>query len=223
VEGLGVPRRKVIVQHNGVDGEEFAIRDRAEARRRVGVEHDRPIVLYVGNVKVGKGCKDLVEAMDPLVRRLGRDDVELDIVGSGDAQEALEARTRELGLEKNIRFRGRRLHTEVPLWMNACDVFCLASHMEGCPNVVLEALASGRPVVASRVGGIPELLDDDNGVLTPPRDPEGLARGLKEALERSWEPEKLRASVEYLSWEAVGDRYRDLLAEVLAEWRRGVR
>jgi glycosyltransferase involved in cell wall biosynthesis len=221
---LGVPRDRLIVQHNGVDGSGFSIRDRAEARARLGLDPKRPMVLYVGNVKQEKGVEVLVEAMAPLTRRHGLRDVELCIVGSGELKDKLEARTRELGLEGAIRFCGRQLHTEIPRWMSACDLFCLPSYREGCPNVILEALASGRPVVASRVGGIPELLDSKNGVMVPAGDPEALADGIAEALGHSWEPSALRASVEYLSWDAVGETYRDLLAAVLGEWRsRGAR
>ncbi len=104
--------------------------------------------------------------------------------------------------------------------MSACDVFCLPSFMEGCPNVVLEALACGRGVVASRVGGIPELVTDGgNGVLVAPRDPEALAAGLAAALGRAWDPEAQRASVQYLAHEGVAAAYREVLERVVEEYR----
>jgi glycosyltransferase involved in cell wall biosynthesis len=216
---LGVPRDRVVVQHNGVDGSEFILRSQAEARARLKLDPGRPIVLYVGNVKEEKGVRVLVEAIAPLTRRLGQKDVELCIVGSGELSEPLKARSKELGLSGNIRFCGRQLHTEIPHWMSAADVFCLPSYREGCPNVILEALASGKPVVASRVGGIPELLHEQNGVMPPAGDSEALADGLSQALGRTWDPAALRASVEYLSWDAVGETYRDLLTMVVREWR----
>jgi glycosyltransferase involved in cell wall biosynthesis len=224
---LGIPRERVLGQHNGVDGETFALRDKAEARRRVGIDAvvqngsdgpPRPVILYVGNVKIAKGVKVLVEAMAPLAQRHGRGDALLCVVGSGEADAEIAARVRELGLEKSVRLCGRQLHTEIPWWMSACDLFCLPSYMEGCPNVVLEALASGRGVVASRVGGIPELcVEGKNGVLVPPRDPEALAAGLAQALGRPWDPEAQRASVQYLSHDAVAAAYRGVLEQVLAE------
>jgi glycosyltransferase involved in cell wall biosynthesis len=85
--------------------------------------------------------------------------------------------------------------------MRAADVFCLPSIREGCPNVILEALASGRPVVASRVGGIPELAGPENSILVPPSDPEALADALGRALAREWDPEALRGSVAHHTWE----------------------
>jgi glycosyltransferase involved in cell wall biosynthesis len=85
--------------------------------------------------------------------------------------------------------------------MAAADVFCLPSVREGCPNVMLEALASGRPVVATRVGGIPELARDDNALLVPPSDPGALAEALAASWSRAWDPENLRAGVAQYSWE----------------------
>jgi len=219
VVALGLARARVVAQHNGVDGNTFALRDKAEARRRVGLEHDGPVLLYVGNVKIGKGIKVLVDAMAPLARRHGRGDALLCVVGSGEADAEIAARVRELGLTRSVRLCGRQLHTEVPWWMSACDVFCLPSYMEGCPNVVLEALASGRGVVASRVGGIPELVSERTGILVPPRDPEALADGLAAALARAWDPEAQRAGVEHLSHDSVAAAYHDVLEQALAEHR----
>lgn len=219
---LGVPRRRVVAQHNGVDGETFAVRPLAEARRRVGLTHRGPVIVYVGNVKIGKGVKVLVEAMAPLVRRHGRGDALLCVVGSGEADGEITARVRELGIEANVRLAGRQLHTEVPWWMSAGELLCLPSYLEGCPNVVLEALASGRGVVATRVGGIPELVHDgENGVLVPPGDPEALADGLARALGRAWDAEAQRASVEHLSWDGVGKAYLRVIEEAMREHGAG--
>ena len=128
---------------------------------------------------------------------------------------ALDAQVR-----KELRRWLRKLHDEIPRWMNAFDLFCLPSRREGCPNVILEALASGKPVVASRVGGIPELINEDNGILVPAESPAALAQAWKAALERRWDAEALRKSVQFLSWDAVGETYFDLLGTVIDEWRR---
>jgi glycosyltransferase involved in cell wall biosynthesis len=221
VVALGIPRDRVVAQHNGVDGTTFAPRDRAEARKRVGLDHRGPVIVYVGNVKIGKGVGVLVDSMAPLIRRHGREGALLCIVGSGEAEAEIAARVRDLGLQSNIRLAGRQLHTEVPFWISAADILCLPSFMEGCPNVVLEALASGRGVVATRVGGIPELLrDGETGILVPPGNPVALAAGLAKALARPWDPAIQRASVEHLSWEGVARAYHDIIEAAVAE-RRG--
>ena len=95
------------------------------------------------------------------------------------------------------------------------DVLCLPSRREGCPNVVLEALASGTPVVGSAVGGVPELITGMNGILVPPGDAEALAAGLERALELNWDRQSLRDSVEFLSWEQVGTNYFHILQDAV--------
>lgn len=216
---LGVPPERLVVQHNAVDGERFKPRNREEARRSLGLPAGRPTIGYFGNHRRVKGTDVLIEAMSHLVSGLGNDDALLVLVGDGELTAGLRARVRALGLDSNVRFLGRKTHEELALWMSALDVFCLPSRQEGCPNVVLEALASGRPVVASRVGGVPEILGDSAGALVAPEDPAALAAGIQAALERGWDAEALRASVEYLSWDAVGRRHAEILRAVLAEAR----
>jgi glycosyltransferase involved in cell wall biosynthesis len=91
---------------------------------------------------------------------------------------------------------------DVAVWMAAADLITLPSYMEGCPNVVLEALASGRPVVATNVGGIPEILSDEYGRLVPPRDAGALAQALASVLDRTWDAETISAHGSR-SWETV--------------------
>src|SRR5207253_1229095 len=121
-----------------------------------------------------------------------------------------------------VHFAGYQSPDAVPVWMAAADVVCLPSLTEGCPNVVLEALACGRPVVASRVGGVPEILSDETGVLISPGSPEELAQGIRRALLREWDPALLRASVLHRSWEHnAADAYdRIRRVHVPAEPRR---
>jgi len=211
----GITPERVVVQRNAVDGKRFVPRDRQQARAALGLPLDRSILVYVGRLGHEKGPDVLLEAF----ARLRSADPErpplLAIVGGGALAGELEARAAALGLGSDVRFMGERPGEEVPSWISAGDLLCLPSRREGCPNVVLEALASGRPVVASRVGGVPELLDEETGALVPPDDPAALAEALRTTLARSWDPERLRASVEYLSWDAVGRRYYDLMAAAL--------
>ncbi len=219
---LGIAPEHVITQHNGVDGQRFRLRGRCEVRARLGLAVDRTIICYVGNLKPEKGVTVLIEAMAHL-RQIEARDIQLVMVGDGELREQLHARVRELNLQANVRFCGRQPHEEIPNWISACDVLCLPSYREGCPNVVLEALASGRPVVASKVGGIPELLQANTGVLVPPGDPKALAQGLREALTQNWDAEMLRASVKCLSWDQFGLALYDTLAISLREWHSAAR
>ena len=220
VADMGVDRSRIVLVRNGVDGEAFAIRDAAEARAALGLPLGRPLIVFAGNLVPVKAVDVLLDATAKL-RSLGAPDAFMCIVGGGALADELAARAKGLGLgEEHLRFTGRVLPTDVPRYMNACDVFCLPSREEGSPNVVVEALASGRPVVASCVGGLPELITHDNGLLVPPEDPDALARALVDALRRTWDPAALRATVPSLSWNDVGDHYARLIEEILAESRR---
>ena len=185
---LGVPEERVAIVMNGVDGDLFRPRDRAEARRALGVLPSDPearIVLYVGNLKESKGVLDLAAAFERIARE--QPHVHLTIVGGGDARAALEAVAKRW--PGRMTLAGARPLAEIPQWMAACDVLTLPSWAEGTPNVVLEALASGRRVVGSAVGGIPDLLADAAlGELVPARDVAALAIALGRAAAADYDP-----------------------------------
>jgi len=197
---LGVPAKKIMVHHNGVDQEKFQPRDRAEARRALGIEPGGRHVMFVGYLSESKAAHVLLEAVD-LLRTRGELGFTTHFVGCGPLAEAMAQRASAMGLGDCVRFQGRRPHEEIPTWMAAADVFCLPSIREGCPNVILEAFASGRPVAATNVGGIPELASPENSILVPPSDAPALADALQQALAREWDPAKLRAGVANFTWE----------------------
>ena len=151
LEGLGVSRSKIALVANGVNTALFTPRDKRAARRALGVSEDGPMIVFVGRLEPQKGIGELLDAV-PLVRaRFPR--AVFVLVGEVVAKENV-ARASLLS-PGAIVTPGVRPLKEVADWLTACDVFTLPSWMEGTPNVVLEALASGRPVVATNVGGIP--------------------------------------------------------------------
>jgi glycosyltransferase involved in cell wall biosynthesis len=181
---LGVAREKIHLVANGVDTRLFAPRDKKEARRELGLPQDAKIAVFVGRIEPQKGVKELLVAW-PRVREAHPGAI-LALVGDGVMRGEAEG--------PGIRAPGARPLAEVARWLAACDVFTLPSWAEGTPNVVLEALASGRPAVGSRVGGIPDVLADRNsGLLVPARDPDALAEALVTAFAREWDPESVRA------------------------------
>ncbi len=206
---LGVKRDSVLVQHNAVDGERFFIWNREEARAQLGLPAAGKLLLYVGRLSKEKGVDILLDAM----ARPGMEDVGVMIVGHGAESAALLAQHGRLGLGDRVRFVGTKLPAEIPDWIAASDALCLPSRREGCPNVILESLASGRPVVAARVGGVPELITEANGVMVEPEDPGALAKGIRDVLDRGWEPVALRQTVRFLSWEDVA---KSICAEITA-------
>lgn len=172
------------IDYNGIDREKFRPLDRTEACRQLGLDPKCRRVLYVGNLLPVKGPAVLVRAAKQLP------DIEVTFVGNGP--EKITAG----------RCIGARPHEQVPLWMNASDVLCLPSLNEGLPNVALEAMACGLPVVASRVGGVPEIVRDGvNGFLVAPSDPQALAEALQRALATKWDCEAICASVSQFDWD----------------------
>lgn len=163
-----------------------------------------------------------VKGLDILLEALGRLPAEaplwnLDLAGDGPERESLERRAAALGLLPRVRFCGMLSRAEVALRMRAADLFVLPSLSENLPCVLQEALASGLPVVASRVGGIPEFIGEQQGELVPPGDPQALAGALLRALARTGPPDRealARAALPY-SHAAVGGQLAALYREVL--------
>lgn len=214
-EALATPRRPVAVVANGADTRVFHPRDRAEARRTLGLPADEQIVTFVGVLTPRKGIDTLVEALGVLASQPGGAPL-LTIAGIGELRESLQARAQELGIAERIRFVGKIAHDDVPLWMAAGDIFCLPSLSEGLPTVVCEAMACGRAVVATAVDGTPEIVDDGaTGLLVPPRDPAALAGALGRLLadpdlRRRFEQEAQTRAQRTYTWAANAARYEAL-------------
>ena len=208
VIALGVPRDRVVVVMNGVDGDLFKPRDRAAARAELGLSAG-PLAVYVGNLKPEKGVLDLAQAWQTVARDVP--DANLAIVGGGPLAGELAA---QLGARATL--VGAQPLERVPLWMAACDVLVLPSHVEGTPNVVLEALASGRRIVASAVGGIPDLITSPVlGTLVPARDPDALAAALATALRTAYDPAEVSRLGARGGWAASAAALHRVLVEAV--------
>jgi glycosyltransferase involved in cell wall biosynthesis len=147
---------------------------------------------------------------------------QLVIIGDGKCRKTLEQQVSSAGIERHVRFLGTIPHPEVTRWLAASDALCLTSYNEGTPNVVVEALASGVPVVATRVGGVPEIVTEGvSGTLTEPGDPEAFASAIRDTLSRAWDREAIRRSVEYLQWGAIAERNCKFLQGVMSEITNG--
>lgn len=202
----GIRPDRIATTPNGVDADLFFLRDRLKSRQELGLPSEGRLIVYVGRLSEEKGLPTLIEAAGRL-RRKGHE-FQLVLVGEGPLRATLQARIAELGVEGSVRFVGREDHRRVAVWLGACDVFCLPSLREGCPNVVLESLSSGRPVVASRVGAIPDLVSADTGILVEANDTEQLATALGTAFGRGWNEARIAASMSAYSWRGAAMRYR---------------
>ena len=167
--------------HNGIDLEAVRVTTSREAfRRKWQIPEDAVVIGTVGRLVPVKGHVILLEATKILQASIGN--VALVLVGDGPLRKDLEANAKRLGLEKSVIFAGQQDQSYD--FMNMMDVFVLPSLHEGIPMVVLEALALQRPVVATRVGGIPEVIEHgQTGFLAEPSDASSLARLLQRLVE----------------------------------------
>lgn len=216
VAGLGVARERIAVVPNGLDGELFRPRERLAARQELGVASDGKLLLYVGRLEQAKGLFDLLAAFRLLAPR--RPEARLVLVGDGAARGEVE---REAALlDGRVTLTGTLSPSEVARWIAAADLVTLPSWAEGMPNAVLEALASGRPVVATRVGGLPEVITSPTlGQLVPPRDPPALAAALEQVGDSASPPEAIAAAAGRGSWSESAAHLHQVLAAAIAEHR----
>ena len=172
--------RKIRIVHNGVDAEKFT--PRPSQRRWLFPQFsakDR-LVVMVANMHIEvKGHADLIRAAHLVAAR--NPDVRFLLVGDGEMRAEFERQAHAAGLDEVVHFLGKR--TDVPMLLSGCDLGVLASRAEGLPNAILEYMAAGLAVVATRVGGVPEIIEDEvSGLLVPPGQPEALARAILRAL-----------------------------------------
>jgi glycosyltransferase involved in cell wall biosynthesis len=138
------------------------------------------------------------------------------MAGGGPLETACRELAERRGLGSRLILAGRKTPGEIATLMNAADVLALPSRNEGVPNVILEAFASGLPVVASRVGGIPEVLDREVlGRLPPEGDVQAFTAALEQQLAAPRDPSAIRAHAERFSWRAAADSYREILARAI--------
>lgn len=181
IEHAQVPSDKVITIYNGIDMERSAASPLAAARIRqaFNIPADALLLGSVGRMHRSKDFGNLLTAMVQVRKRIPA--VWLLLVGDGELRGELESRAQTLGLSSVVTFTGIR--DDVPDILAALDIFVLPSRWEGLPLVVLEAMAAGLPVVATAVGGTPEVVVDGvTGLLVPPRDPAALAQAITRLL-----------------------------------------
>jgi glycosyltransferase involved in cell wall biosynthesis len=174
-------------------------------------------ILAVGRMTPVKGYPVLLEAFAEFTRCLEKPTC-LTIVGDGLLRPALEAQAAELGIASQVRFIGAVAPEQVPAYYQASDLFCLPSFSEGLPCVAVEAMACGKPVVASNVGGVSEVVDDQSGIMVAPGDPKALSQALLAATSRNWDPDIIRHKiVEEFSWSRWTEKIFKLIKNVLAD------
>ena len=207
--GIGIAAEKITVLRNGVDSDLFAPVDRDVVRDELGLT--RPTMVAVGNVLVSKGQDVAIRSLTIL------EDTELLIVGAGADEGAFRNLALNLGVADRVRFVGRVAQGDLARYFGAADVSVLASLREGWPNVLLESMACGTPVVASDVGGVPEIITrSEAGRIMQERSPRALADAVLSLRAEPPARQTVRAYAEGYGWGETARAQTDLYAGVVS-------
>jgi glycosyltransferase involved in cell wall biosynthesis len=175
-------------------------------------------VLQVASLNENKAISNLIQATPILREQFSA--LQVNIIGEGPERANLENLTRQLGVTKQVNFAGLQTKAQIADWMRASACLVLTSRWENQPVAVLEALACGLPVVATNVGGIPEIVNPQNGVLVPPDDPGSLAEGINRALTEIFQADEIsKQALKQYGYPAIASRFDDCYLRLLGTRR----
>ena len=200
---MGVSRERIHVQHNSVRPEAAVNVEEVRAlKMRLGFKEGERMILAVGRLSKEKAQIDLLSAFKKLIETQAELDARLVIVGDGPERQPLEATAASLGLSDRVIFTGQL--SDVEAYFKAADVLVNPSHSEGSPYVLLEAMTAGLPIVATAVGGVPEMVENnETGLLVPASDPQAMA----DAIARILNDKKLAEQLAENGGELVSTRF----------------
>jgi len=185
----------------GYDGKRFYPRDPQECRRTLRLPEKKRIILTIGSLVKVKGHIDLIHAINELKER--SKDILCIILGEGNLRNELQKEIKKCGLEEVIKLVGRKPRDELPLWINACDIFVLPSLNEGNPTVMFEALACGIPFVSTNVGGVSEIITSkEYGLICESNDCMDLCNKMLEALNIKWNRDAIQSHALQYEWDS---------------------
>ena len=214
IEQLGVAEEKIVVIPNGVDTRQFSPIPKEEAQKQLGLPRKK-VLLSVGNLFALKGFDLLIEAFGLLREKYAEEGLALVLIGEGPLRKDLEDLIAARNLHADVHLIGEISHRELPYWYSLADLFCLASSREGWPNVLMESLACGTPVVATPVGGIPEIICSEELGLLASRNAEDFAETIRQALKRTWNPQVLVQYARTHTWDRVAQTVQQVFTSVL--------
>ena len=211
---LAPSAKKPIVLRNGVDLDLFHP-DAIKPNLPFKVENDEKLILSVGNLVELKGHHLVIEALASL------DNVKLIIIGEGEERANLQKLVAELSLTERVHFTGNIMQAELPGFYAVADALVLASSREGMPNVLLECLACGTPVVATDVGGCSEVINQDSvGVLLSARNVINIVSGLSCVIKRNISTAKVRVEAGNFSWQNTSQQQYEELSDLFNQTKK---
>ena len=203
---------KISVISNGIDTEKFFLIDQLKAKKLCGLEESKKYILAIGRLSYEKGMGILLESFS----LLNEQDTELIIIGAGFLKTKLVNLANHLNIIDRVKFIQEVAHDKAYLWYNSANVFCLPSRWEGCPNVVIESLACGTPVVATKVGAVPDIMSSSKlGIIVPPEDSSQLVLGLRDALQKKWDADFISQVGSQNNWDTVAHKVNNVFEKIL--------
>jgi len=187
---------------NGFLSKYFYKQNQYICRDNLRLPHDKNIILSIGNQVKIKGHTYLIKAMGKITAR--RKDVLCVLIGDGHLTRLLKKMTKKLQLSENILFIERKPHHEIPVWINACDLFILPSLAEGNPTVMFESLGCGKPFIGTKVGGIPEIISSEKyGFLVDQANENDLAEKILTGLDTDFNQKEILNYAQQFTWEKI--------------------
>ncbi|WOI38744.1 glycosyltransferase [Alteromonas sp. CI.11.F.A3] len=199
------PRVAPKVVYNGVDFDTFSLRSLPV------FERPDTHLVFIGSIIPTKGIFELLLGIAALE---DRSRVKLSIIGAGNSSSSLSDNITSLGLQSTVTMKGAIEHSELVQHIQNADALILPSYREGIPNVIMESLATGTPVIATKVGGIPEVVEDRvNGILIEPESSTSVTTGILRAMQTKWYPQKIAHSIAHYSWQQTAQHIIKLLSD----------
>ncbi|HOV83061.1 MAG TPA: glycosyltransferase family 4 protein [Methanothrix sp.] len=214
-KAINIDPSRLVHIPNGFSSSQFHSISKKEAREKLNIPEDKPVLLNLAALEPYKGQEYLIRAMKTVTER--QKDAVLYIVGKGSLRGYLQSLIDECGLQEQVILAGGdKPPEEIALWMNSCDIFVLPSISESFGIVQLEAMACGKPVVATRNGGSEEIIVDDGlGMLVEPANSNALTEALLRALERDWDSMEIMDYASGFSWESIAEKIAGVYGEVI--------
>jgi teichuronic acid biosynthesis glycosyltransferase TuaC len=200
---------------NGFDPDIFKVMNKNQARAEIGLPTGKHLMISIGYYEEVKGFRYLIEAMAKVAKK--RDEIGLYIIGTGPLKSQMESLIDELGLRPYVFLvAGGKSPTEISKWICASDMMVIPSLNEGSPVVMFESLGCGRPVIGTRVGGIPDVINEPYlGRLSAPRNAQELSDSIAEALEVEWDEDRINGYAQRFTWKAIASELDSIYASLV--------
>lgn len=210
----GIERNKIRYVPNGFDDEKFHNINKIDCRKRLSLPEDKKIILTIGSLDKIKGQEFLITAMRIL--SLKYKNLLCLIIGDGPLKRKLMKMAHYYSLDNVVKLVGPKPHNEIPIWINAADLFVFPSLMESFGIVQIEAMACGKPVIATRNGGSEEIIvSEDYGLLCEPANSKDLTEKILIALNTKWSCQSIAEYARQFTWKKISNQVMKIYQEVL--------